>query len=138
MDTSFHILPNPGHAFLSRPFSSVRSAMHSLRVIVSERSSVTSGDRACSPCRQKAMFACCKELFRPTVIQALREAFPMTKSRDAFFSAHSCKNNADILFGRIGLAGVSTNALYQSICRRFAASGFQFLKSVPKGLTLDA
>ena len=88
-------------------------------------------------------------------MQALREAFPTAKSRDAFFSAYLRKNNADLFYGGIGLAGIAASVLWQFICRRFAASGFlvhlhamkvtlnqkfsvvQFLKSVRKVVTSD-
>jgi len=50
-------------------------------------------------------FAGFQELLRPTVIQALGNTFPATELSDGDFAAQTVEDDADLLLGRILLAG---------------------------------
>ena len=88
--------------FLSRRFSSVRSATASFSAAASARSSFTSGTRRLPRgVAGQAPFAGLEELLRPAVVQALRDPLTPAVLRDAVLAAQPGEDDPDLFLRRI-------------------------------------
>src|ERR1700687_2863475 len=73
---------------------------------------------------RKASFSSLQELFRPSVIKALGNAFTPAKFCNAVLAAQTVQHDADLLLRRILLARCSANVLHDPPGGRFGGSGF--------------
>src|ERR1019366_10371137 len=71
----------------------------------------------------KAAFAGLQKLFRPTVIQALGNAFTPAQLGNGMLAAQTVQHDPDLLLGRILLAGCPADVFYNPLGRRFLDLG---------------
>src|ERR1035437_3749634 len=76
------------------------------------------GRRPCRVARQAALSGL-QELFGPSVIKALGNAFTAAKLGDAGLAAQAVQNYPDLLFGRMAFAGCPADVLHEPLRRRF-------------------
>src|SRR5271168_3266493 len=81
------------------------------------------GRRTCRVARQTAL-AGLQELFGPSVIKALGNAFTAAQLGNAGLAAQTVQNYPDLLFGRMTLAGCPADVLHDPLRRRFRVHGF--------------
>jgi hypothetical protein len=67
-----------------------------------------------------------QEFLRPVVIQALGDPLAPAKRRDRFLAAQAFQHDADLLLGRILLAGRRADVLDDLFRRRFPYPGFRW------------
>src|SRR5690606_32756403 len=72
----------------------------------------------------KPLLAGFQEFLRPGVIKALRDPLAPAQRRDRLFAAQALQHDADLLLGRILLAGCAADVFDDLLCRRFPGSGF--------------
>ena len=121
--------------FLSKRFSSVRSATASLRAAASCRSSLTSGLVACravspdasfqprgTPFRDIAAQCPVGRRLRPAVIQARRDPLASAGLGNAVFAAQALKDEPDLLLGGLMLPGPPSDVLHDLLGRFIACS----------------
>src|SRR5690606_26129121 len=159
-DTSFVVAPIRDHAFFQQTVfeCQVGNAFLQGTSLAAQILHLASG-RGTRGVAGQATLASFHELFRPGVIQALRDAFFAAQLGNAVLAAQPIEHDANLVFGREVPSGLTPNILHnplsRGLCRRFFQGGLGLhlrsfvtttkpqpslnhnLKSVPLVLTAD-
>src|SRR6056297_26349 len=124
-DTSFVVSPIPDHAFFqhsvfdreigNRLFEGDRLGTQLLYLRARRLTRRVTG---------QALLARLEELLRSTVIQARRDTLAPAKLGNALFAPQALEHDADLLLGRVLLAGTPADVLHDLLSRRLLCSVF--------------
>src|SRR6056297_466724 len=117
-DTSCLVLPIPDHAFFEQ---TVFQSQISNDFLECGRFRAQLLDlrrcRLAGSIPRKALLARFEEFLRPSVIQALADAFPATQRGDTLLAAQTSQHDPDLLFRRIMLARLALDPFDQLVSR---------------------
>jgi len=105
--------PSPGHVFLSRRFSRLRSAISSF-----------SANASAGRITGQPLLARLQKFLQPAVIQALGDRFLASKLSNSVLATKARQNDSDLLLRRMQFARRTPDIFHDLLSRRLRRLGF--------------